>query len=125
MDYEYGGTINLVTGTVPGHLQLNGTSWVINRYDNGVTPQYPNDTINFISGVSYDINGSSTNTYSFSNNTGNNLYNLTLYECVTFGGNYSGQVGLNFIDGGELNNLTMNGIFGTPGSINVWMERIN
>jgi len=124
-DYEYGGTVDLVTGTVPGHLQLNGTSWVITRYDDGMTPVYPNDTINFVSGVSYDINGSNPNTYSFSNNTGNNLYNLTLYECVTFGGNYSGQVGLSFIDEGELNNLTMNGIFGTSGSISVWMERIN
>lgn len=124
-EYEYGGTVSLVTGSVPGHLQLNGTSWVISRYDNGMTPLYPNDTINFISGVAYDINGSNPSTYSFSNNTGNNLYNLTLYECVTFGGNYSGQVGLNFIDEGELNNLTMNGIFGTAGSISVWMERIN
>lgn len=124
-NYEYGGTVSLVSSDVPGHLQLTGTSWVITRYDNGMTPVYPNDTINFNSGVSYDINGLNPNTYSLSNNTGNNLYNLTLYECVTFNGNYSGQVGLSFIDNGELNNLTMNGIFGTSGSINVWMERIN
>ncbi len=123
--YEYSGTIPTILEPVPGHLQLTGTSWVITRYDNGMTPVYPNDTINFVSGVSYDINGSDPNTYSLSNNTGNNLYNLTLYECITFNGNYSGQVGLSFIDGGELNNLTMNGIFGTSGSINVWMERIN
>ena len=58
-----------MTGTVPGHLQLNGTSWVITRYDDGMTPVYPDDTINFVSGVSYDINGSNPNTYSFSNNT--------------------------------------------------------
>jgi len=124
-DYTYMGTVTNTVEPVPGHLQLTGTSWIITRYDDGMTPVYPNDTINFVSGVSYDINGSTSNTYSFSNNTGNNLYNLTLYECVTFGGNYSGQVGLSFIDEGELNNLTMNGIFGTSGSISVWMERIN
>jgi len=125
VDYTYMGTIVNVVEPLPGHLQLGGTSWVITRYDNGMTPTYPNDTLNFISGVTYDINGGNINTYSFSNNTGNNLYNLTLYECPTLGGNYSGQVGLSFIDVGELNNLTMNGIFGTSGSINVWLERIN
>lgn len=125
LNYTYGGILNLEAETTPGHLQLIGTSWVITRYDDGLTPVYPNDTLNFISGVTYSINGYYTNTYSFSNNIGNNMYNLTLYECVTLGGNYSGHVGLSFIDVGELNNLTMNGIFGTPGSMNVWLERIN
>ena len=125
LPYENGGTLDLTAGSVPGHQQLIGTSWIITRYDNGMTPVYPNDTINFVSGVSYDINGSNPNTYSLSNNTGNNLYNLTIYECVSLGGNYSGQVNLSFIDEGELNNLTMNGIFGTSGYISLWMERIN
>jgi hypothetical protein len=123
-EYEYMGVIIDSLEPIPGNQSLVGTSWVITRYDEGVTPYYPNDTINFISTLSYDINGGTPLNYSLSNNTGNNLYNLTLYECVTFGGNYSGQVGLTFIDYGILNNLQMNGIFGTNGSINVWMERI-
>lgn len=121
--YEYGGTITITTN-INGYEQLSGTSWLITRYDIGMTPYYPNDTINFINSVSYNINGSNEKTYSLSNNVGNNLYNLTLYECVTLGGNYSGQVSLSFIDFGELNNLTMNGIFGTSGSINLWMTRL-
>jgi len=125
LDYVYNGVINLVNEDVPGYLQLEGTSWLVTRYDNGMTPVYPNDTINFLNGVTYNVNGSNTNSYSLSNNVGNNLYNLTLYECVTFGGNYSGQVSLSFIEEGELNNLSMDGIFGTSGSISVWLERIN
>jgi len=125
LDYTFGGTITINIEDIPGHLQLSGTTWVITRYDNGTTPYYPNDTINFISGVAYSINGLNTNTYSLSNNVGNNLYNLTLYECITIGGNYSGQVSLSSIIDGELNNILMNGIFGTNNSINLWMEKIN
>ena len=119
--YIYAGIINDVLETP---TDLEGTSWVITRYDEGMTPYYPNDTLTFINKVVYTINGTGGYTYSLSNIVGNNMHHLTLYECYTLGGNYSGQLSISFIDAGEINNITMNGIFGTNGTLQVWMEEL-
>ena len=123
--YTYGGVLNSIIDEPTASESLNGTQWVITRYDEGITPYYPNDTINFISNVSYTINNGGWQNYSVSNITGNNLISLTLYECVTLGGNYSGEILPASLLSGEINNQILNGIFDTEGSIRVWMEKIN
>jgi len=119
--YTYSGVVNEVTETP---TNLNGSTWVVTRYDEGVTPYYPQDTLIFLNNVTYSINGGTPHTYSFSNIGGNNMHHLTLYDCTTLGGNYSGQLSLSFIEAGEINNMTMNGVFGTTGNVQVWLEEI-
>ena len=123
--YVYGGILNSVVDEPTVTESLNGTQWVITRYDEGMTPYYPNDTIDFISNVSYTINGGNWYNYSLSNIVGNNLLTLTLYECSTLGGNYSGEITEAGITSGTINNQTFNGIFDTQGNVKVWMEKIN
>ena len=120
-DYVYEGILDNVIESV---TDFEGTTWIITRYDEGMTPYYPNDTLTFLNKVAYTINGGGGHTYSLSNITGNNMHNLTLYDCSTLGGNYSGQLSVYFIDAGEINNMTMNGIFGTSGSVQVWLEKL-
>ena len=119
--YTYGGIINDVIET---STHLEGSVWIITRYDEGMTPYYPNDTLTFLSKVVYTINGNGGYTYSLSNITGNNMHHLTLYDCSTLGGNYSGQLSLSFIEAGEINNMTMNGVFGTNSTVQVWLEEL-
>jgi|TARA_R110001583_G_scaffold3173_2_gene20724 hypothetical protein len=124
-DYTYGGTLNSIYDSPSVSQSLNGTSWVITRYDEGMTPYYPNDTLEFISNVSYTINGGPWSNYTISNIAGTNMNSITLYECITLGGNYSGQVSQSFIEEGSINNVNFTGVFGTPNSVNVWFDRIN
>jgi len=119
--YTYSGIVGTV---IEEPTTLDGTSWIITRYDEGMAPYYPNDTLTFISQVVYTLNNTGGYTYSLSNIAGNNMHSLTLYDCTTFGGNYSGQLSLSFIEAGEINNVTMTGVFGTNGTIQVWMEKL-
>ena len=123
--YTYGGVVNSVYDSPSTAQSLNGTQWVITRYDEGMTPYSPTDTIDFISNVSYTINGGTWSNYTLSNIAGTNMNSLTLYECTTLGGNYSGQISQSFIESGEINNVTFTGVFGTPNNVTVWLERIN
>tara|TARA_R110002110_G_scaffold49196_1_gene145849 strand:+ start:4773 stop:5693 length:921 start_codon:yes stop_codon:yes gene_type:complete len=123
--YTYGGILNSIYDSISVSQSLNGSKWVITRYDEGMTPYYPNDTIEFISNVSYTVNGGPWQTYSLSNITGTNMNSLTLYECSTLGGNYSGQITKSFIQSGEINNIVFDGIYGTPGNVTMWLEKIN
>jgi hypothetical protein len=119
--YTYGGVVNEVT---EAPTNLNGSVWVMTRYDEGLTPYYPQDTLTFLNNVTYTVNGGTPTTYSFSNIGGNNMHHLTLYDFTTLGGNYSGQLSLSFIEAGEINNMTMSGVFGTTGTVQVWLEEI-
>ena len=123
--YTYGGILNSIVDEPTSSESLNGTQWVVTRYDEGMTPYYPNDTLNFISNVSYTINNGEWHNYSVSNIVGNNLLTLTLYECVTLGGNYSGEITPAAVTSGEINNQIFNGIFDTEGHIRVWLDKID
>ena len=122
--YIYGGIMDNTTTSVPVNQLLVGTKWVITRYDVGMTPYYPNDTLEFVGTASYEINGGNFKNYTLNESAGNNLLTLTLWECYTLGGNYGGQVPQSFIDDGEINNVTFNGQLGTSGSLKVWMEKL-
>lgn len=119
--YSYGGVI---TTTPDTNSTLAGTKWVVTRYDEGLTPYEPNDTISF-GNSTYDINSDGINrNYTLSNIFGNNMSDLTMYSFNTLGGDYSGYVPDNFIEVGEINSSEFNDIFNTNNSKKVWMIRI-
>ena len=120
--FTYQGTISPTPAAVN---DLIGTSWVITRYDQGVTPYYPNDTLDFTDFNSYTINGGAERNYSYSGIVGNNMKSLDLYDFTTLGGNYSGQVLSTFVDDWEFNNATFSAILGPPGTVQMWGTRIN
>jgi hypothetical protein len=119
--YVYGGVWNSPNSST---ASLAGTTWVVTRYDQGMTPYYPNDTLDFISNSFYTINGSGTRTYSLSNVVGNNNKSLSLYSFSTVGGDYSGEVIGTFIDDGVVNNSQFVDMFDVNNTVTVWMTRI-
>jgi hypothetical protein len=104
---------------------LNGTKWVVSRYNNGLSGNvYPNDTLDFISNTQYTINGGSVRNYSVSNVIGNNNKSLSLYSFTTLGGDYSGQVIGTFIDDWVINNTQMVDMFNVNNTVTVWIDRL-
>lgn len=103
---------------------LEGTKWVVTRYDQGLTPYYPNDTLHFVSQTKYTINGSTFRSCSLTNVAGNNMLSLNLYSFTTLGGDYSGLVQNTFIGDWAINNAAFADIFTTADTVFVWMERI-
>ena len=122
LGYTYQGTLAPTPATVN---DLIGTAWVITRYDQGLTPYYPNDTLDFVDFNSYTINGGTEKSYSYSGIVGNNMKSLVLYDCTTLGGNYSGQVLNTFVGDWEFNNATFSSILSPPSTVKVWGTRIN
>lgn len=121
-DYLYQGTIP------PSPTMVNdliGTDWVITRYDQGLTPFYPNDTLSFTDFNTYTINGGIPKNYSYSGIVGNNMKSLILYDCTTLGGNFSGELLNTFVNDWAFNNATFSAILGTPTTVKVWGVRIN
>ena len=119
--YTYGG---LISEPNTNTNDLVNTIWVVTRYDQGVTPYYPNDTLRFISNTQYNINGGTPTNYTMSSIFGNNMTELTLYGFYTIGGDYSGTVPNGFITNGQINSATFSDIFGTNSDKLVWMNRI-
>jgi hypothetical protein len=117
--YTYGGTVSN-TATASG---LNGTKWVVTRYDEGMTPYYPNDTLLFSTNT-YTINSGSPRNYTLGGVFGNNMSNLTLYSCTTLGGDFSGNVPNTFIGDYQINASNFVDLFNTNISKTVWMVRV-
>jgi|TARA_R110000787_G_scaffold114511_5_gene224255 hypothetical protein len=122
--YIYGGIVNNITTPVPVNQILVGSEWVVTQYNVNNTTYYPNDTLEFIGTSSYEINGGSFRNYTINEGAGNNLLTLTLWDCSTLGGNYSGQISALDITDGEFNNVTFNGQLGTSGTVKVWMTKL-
>ena len=118
--YVYQGVINNNTDV----NSIIDTKWVVTRYDEGVTPYYPNDTLDFISSTQYTINGGTPTNYTMSSIFGNNMTELTLYGFYTIGGDYSGMVPNGFITNSQINSATFTDIFNTNNDKLVWMVRI-
>lgn len=120
--YVYGGVWN---NTTTATATLNGTQWVVSRYNNGLSGDvYPDDTLDFISNTQYTINGGSVRNYSLTNVAGNNNKSLSLYSFTTLGGDYSGQVIGTFIDDFVINNTQMTDMFNVNNTVTVWIDRI-
>jgi len=125
-DVQYGYVYNGVwQNTTPTTNTLNGTQWVVTRYNNGLSGNvYPNDTLDFISNTQYTINGGSIRNYNLANVIGNNNKSLSLYSFTTLGGDYSGQVIGTFIDDWTVNNTQMTDMFNVNNTVTIWMDRI-
>ena len=107
-------------------MPLEGTRWVISRYDRNLTPYYPNDTLTFTSSNEYTLNQSLLKRrYSIYGVTNTNMSSITFYGLTTLGGDYSGEVLTQSISDGNINNSTFNSIWNTENEVNVWMKRIN
>jgi hypothetical protein len=84
--YTYGGLITQSTE----ENEIVGTKWVVTKYYDGFSNNYPNDTLHFITNNQYTINGGTTTNYTLSNIIGNNMSEMTLYGFYTIGGDFSG-----------------------------------
>ena len=118
--YTYGGLITQSTE----ENEIVGTKWVVTKYYDGFSNNYPNDTLHFVSNNQYTINGGTTTNYTLSNIIGNNMSEMTLYGFYTIGGDFSGFVPSNFIGSGQINSALISDIFNTNNDKLVWMSRI-
>ena len=118
--YTYGGLITQSTE----ENEIVGTKWVVTKYYDGFSNNYPNDTLHFVSNNQYTINGGTTTNYTLSNIIGNNMSEMTLYGFYTIGSDFSGFVPSNFIERGQINSALFSDIFNTNNDKLVWMSRI-
>jgi hypothetical protein len=103
--------------------KLVDTKWVITRYDTqNNTTVNPNDTLHFTDTDSYTINGGTERDYTLGIVMNEDKHTLTLYDCTTFGGTYTGRVLSTFVDDGEINNTEFTELYGND-SLRVWIER--
>ncbi len=124
-DVKYGYVYNGVwQNTTPATSTLSGTKWVVTKYYDGFSNNYPNDTLHFVSNNQYTINGGTTTNYTLSGIFGNNMSEMTLYGFYTIGGDFSGMVPNNFVINGQINSALFTDIFNTNNDKLVWMDRI-
>jgi hypothetical protein len=103
---------------------LVGTKWVVTKYYDGFSNNYPNDTLDFFNNTQYRINNGTSINYTLSSVFGNNMSELTLYGFYTIGGDFSGMVPNSFVTNGEINSALFTDIFNTNNDKLVWMVRI-
>lgn len=120
--YTYSGVIS--NNTTPNTNSIVGTKWVVTKYYDGFSNNYPNDTLDFYSGTQYRINSGTPTNYTSYSVFGNNMSELTLYGFYTIGGDFSGMVPDNFVTNGEINSALFTDIFNTNNDKLVWMVRI-
>lgn len=119
--YTYGGVFSNNSST---QSSVVGTKWVVTKFYDGFSNNYPNDTLFFSSNTQYTINGGSYKNYTLSTNIGNNMSTLTLYGFYTIGGDYSGMVPNSFVSDGQINSVSFTDVFNTNNDKLVWMTRI-
>lgn len=118
--YVYQGVVNNNTSV----NEIVGTKWVVTKYYDGFSNNYPNDTLHFVSNNQYTINGGTTTNYTLTSIFGNNMSEMTLYGFYTIGGDFSGMVPNNFVTNGQINSALFTDIFNTNNDKLVWMDRI-
>lgn len=119
--YVYQGVVdNNSTSTA----SIVGTKWVVTKFYDGFSNNYPNDTLDFFATNQYRINNGSPINYTLSSVFGNNMSELTLYGFYTIGGDFSGMVPNSFVTNGEINSALFTDIFNTNNDKLVWMVRI-
>lgn len=120
--YVYQGVIDNNSSTVS--TNLIGTKWVVTKFYDGFSNNYPNDTLFFVTNNKYTINGGTQKNYNLNSVFGNNMSELTLYGFYTIGGDYSGMVPNTFVTDGQINSISFTDIFNTNNDKIVWMTRI-
>ena len=122
---NFGATYNgivQVSPTIPSS-NLVGTSWVVTKYVTNLSTINLSDTLHFKTKSTYTLNGNAVRNYTLQYITSTGLYSLTLYDCYTFGGSYSGLVLHQFISDGQVNSLSMKNLYNQQ-TILVWMKKI-
>ena len=106
------------------NVKLVDTKWIITRYDTqNNTTVNPNDTLHFTDTDSYTINGGGERSYTLGIVMNENKQTLTLYDCTTFGGTYTGRVLSTFVDDGEINNTEFTQLYSND-SLRVWIKNL-
>ncbi len=118
--YVYQGVIN---NNVDVSVIID-TKWVVTKFYDGFSNNYPNDTLHFINGNQYTINSGTPYNYTLYSIFGNNMSEITLYGFYTIGGDFSGMVPNNFVTNGQINSALFTDIFNTNNDKLVWMDRI-
>lgn len=110
-----------------GTNDLVGTKWEIYRIIQGYANSYVSDTLEFITDNKYTINGVGHDfrTYNYSGITGSTNYQLNINLLSTLGGsNYSGQVGLLFIEDGFIAGNEFHDLLNASLVYRVWMKKL-
>ena len=125
--YVYGGTLNNDINDINGSDgPLVDTKWVLNRVTIGYASTYPNDTIEFTNNKYYIVNSGGIRLYTLSGLMGSTDKTLTLNYFFPFGGsNYSGEVGLYFVDDGIINNGEFIDTQNSNITIRAWFVKLN
>jgi hypothetical protein len=123
--YTYNGVLpNWGSGSTTN--ELVGTKWVITRYNIGANTIYPNDTLHFFNNINYSINGVTTpyRTYLIYSLVGSPYKSLTLNDCSTLNGSFSGDVLPSFIFDNEINGVEFTNNFNSNSIVTVWLVRV-
>ena len=123
--YTYGGVLpNWGSGSITN--ELVSTKWVISRYNIGANTIYPNDTLHFFNNINYSINGVATpnRTYLIYSLVGSPYKSLTLNDCSTLNGSFSGDILPSFIFDNEINGVEFTNNFNNNNTVTVWLIRV-
>ena len=123
--YRYYGVLPDWPTNVNNQNELVGTTWVLTKITTGFSTTFPNDTIRFVANTNYTLNNGAIRPYQLTSSVSSTNKSLTFYYFQPFGGShYSGQVGLYFVQDGEINQAEFNNIQNTTNTIQAWFEKI-
>jgi hypothetical protein len=128
--YAYSGIVPL-TAQSGGNTTypLNGTSWLLQKYRQGLFEETINDTIHFTGPISYTINSDSTErTYSLSGSNSIGMRNFTLFECPSLPSGtpaWTGQIADFAFQQGLINATELTSYGNTEPAIQIWMLKLD
>ena len=128
--YAYSGIVPL-TAQSGGNTAypLNGTSWLLQKYRQGLFEETINDTIHFTGPMSYIINSDSTErTYSLSGSNSIGMRNFTLFECPSLPSGtpaWTGQIADFAFQQGIINATELTSYGNTEPAIQIWMQKLD
>jgi hypothetical protein len=128
--YAYSGIVPL-TAQSGGNTTypLNGTSWLLQKYRQGLFEETINDTINFTGPISYTINSDSTErTYSLSGSNSIGMRNFTLFECPSLPSGtpaWTGQIADFAFQQGVIYATELTSYGNTEPAIQIWMLKLD
>ena len=128
--YSYSGVVPpTASGSGNTTYPLSGSTWLLEKYRQGLFEEILNDTIYFTGPITYRLKSDDTErTYSLSGADGLGMRNFTLFECSTLPSGtpaWTSSVADFAIQSGAISNQEFSSYGNTASPITVWMERIN
>jgi hypothetical protein len=128
--YAYSGTVPLTAQSAGNTTYpLIGTSWLLQKFRQGMFEETINDTIHFNGPISYKINSDSTErTYSLSGSNSTGMRNFTLFECPSLPSGtpaWTGQIANYAIQQGVINATELTSYGNTVSAIQIWMLKLD